>query len=259
VDPATRFESASLSKPVFASFVLELVDVGELDLDAPLWPPPERFGAADDPRLRSLTARHVLLHRSGFPNWRADGGALRLQADPGTVTGYSGEGFEYLLAHLRGRRPVVDAELEDALRRHGLPQATWRPRGGETDVAWAHPASGTPHPPAPHELVRASGSLVASAFEVAAFVRMGLSSDALRDRWLAPGPDDPRRSLAWGRSLGPRPLHWQHGDSPGVKHLVAFDADRGDGVVVFTNGDGGRQLAREVCIDVLGECPWDPV
>ncbi len=67
VDDDTVFEAASLSKPVFAYTVLKLVDVGQLDLDAPLakYLPGDY---AEDPRLRSITARRALSHTTGFPN-----------------------------------------------------------------------------------------------------------------------------------------------------------------------------------------------
>ena len=45
-----------------------------------------------------MTARHVLTHRTGFPNWRSmnEDGKLNLRFAPGTAYNYSGEGFEYL-------------------------------------------------------------------------------------------------------------------------------------------------------------------
>lgn len=95
---ATRFNAASITKTVTAETALRLVAAGLLDLDAPLapyWVDPD---IADDPRRHQLTARMVLNHATGFPNWRffrADG-KLAFEHDPGTTYGYSGEGFEYL-------------------------------------------------------------------------------------------------------------------------------------------------------------------
>jgi len=95
---STRFNAASITKTVAAETALRLVASGELDLDAPLasyWVDPDIAG---DPRRDSLTARRVLNHTSGFPNWRffRPDRKLAFEHDPGTHYGYSGEGFEYL-------------------------------------------------------------------------------------------------------------------------------------------------------------------
>jgi CubicO group peptidase (beta-lactamase class C family) len=49
-----------------------------------------------DPRLDLITARHVLTHSTGFPNWRSGQEPLAIQFTPGTKHQYSGEGFHYL-------------------------------------------------------------------------------------------------------------------------------------------------------------------
>jgi CubicO group peptidase (beta-lactamase class C family) len=94
VTTETIFEAASLSKPVFAYGVLKLVEQGKLGLDVPLTtylPKPY----VDDARLEKITARIVLSHRTGFPNWR-DGDSLPIYFTPGERFSYSGEGYVYL-------------------------------------------------------------------------------------------------------------------------------------------------------------------
>jgi CubicO group peptidase (beta-lactamase class C family) len=86
------FEAASLSKTVFTYGVLKLVDQGRLGLDVPLTtylPKPY----TDDPRLEKITARIVLSHRTGFPNWRGAEGSLPIYFAPGERFSYSGEGY----------------------------------------------------------------------------------------------------------------------------------------------------------------------
>ena len=98
VDSNTLFEAASVTKPVFSFAVQRLAERGVIDLDKPLYlylPYPD---IAYDDRYKLMTARHVLTHRTGVPNWRwmnADG-KLDLKFTPGTSYNYSGEGFEYL-------------------------------------------------------------------------------------------------------------------------------------------------------------------
>lgn len=104
-DAATRFNVASITKTVVAETVLRVVDDGQLDLDEPLaqyWVDPD---VAGDPRRNALTARQVLDHTTGFPNWRffrADR-KLAFEHAPGSRYGYSGEGFEYLARALTNK------------------------------------------------------------------------------------------------------------------------------------------------------------
>jgi len=91
VDENTIFEAASLTKTITAAAVLKLVERGELELDRPLaeyLPYPK---LAKDERYKKLTARHVLTHRSGLPNW-----GVKFLREPGELYSYSGEGFLYL-------------------------------------------------------------------------------------------------------------------------------------------------------------------
>ena len=113
VNDQSIFEAASLSKTLFAYFVLTMVDKGLLNLDTPLYhylPYPD---IEKDERYKLITARMALSHQTGFPNWRyfekADSalhikyGDLYLKFTPGTQFAYAGEGYFYLskvLAHL---------------------------------------------------------------------------------------------------------------------------------------------------------------
>jgi len=103
----TIFEGASLSKSVFAFFVMKFVEEGKLDLDKPLYEYLPYPDIAHDDRYRKITGRMVLSHRSGFPNWREneDDKKLKIKFEPGTNYEYSGEGYQYLamvLKHIEG-------------------------------------------------------------------------------------------------------------------------------------------------------------
>ena len=98
VNDLTLYEAASITKPVFAFAVQRLAERGVIDLDKPLYLYLPYDDIAYDDRYKLITARHVLTHRTGFPNWRSmnEDGKLNLKFTPGTGYGYSGEGFEYL-------------------------------------------------------------------------------------------------------------------------------------------------------------------
>jgi len=116
VDNETIFAACSNTKPVFAYAVAKLCENGVMDLDTPLTRyTPERI--ISDPRLDLITARHVLTHTTGFPNWRQEPEPLALQFTPGEKYQYSGEGFSYLqsvVARLTGR------SFEDFMRKNIL-------------------------------------------------------------------------------------------------------------------------------------------
>lgn len=98
VDSNTLFEAASVTKPVFALAVEKLAERGVIDLEKPLYLYLPYKDIEYDERYKLITARHVLTHRTGFPNWRwmNPDGKLNLLFTPGTKYNYSGEGFEYL-------------------------------------------------------------------------------------------------------------------------------------------------------------------
>ncbi len=111
-DKHSLFEAASTSKPVFAYLVMKMAEKGLLELDTPLYrylPFPD---LEHDARYRKVTARMVLSHTTGFPNWRwhdpntGEWGdrEMYLLHEPGTFS-YSGEAYHYLaqvVAHLNG-------------------------------------------------------------------------------------------------------------------------------------------------------------
>jgi CubicO group peptidase (beta-lactamase class C family) len=105
VDERTVFSAASVSKTVFAYAVMQLCDRGVLELDTPLTKYlPDRI-LEGDPRLDLITARHVLSHTSGLPNFRSRAAPLRIHFTPGERYQYSGEGYWYLqsvITHLQG-------------------------------------------------------------------------------------------------------------------------------------------------------------
>jgi len=90
------FPAASMGKQVFAYGVILLAQQGKLDLDTPL----KEYLADGAPTGRwseKITARHVLSHSSGLPNWRWDKDQELTPAfEPGTKFRYSGEGFYFL-------------------------------------------------------------------------------------------------------------------------------------------------------------------
>lgn len=111
------FEVASVTKVVFSTLVLKLVQKGEWNLDEPLakyFVDPE---VAADPFSKQITTRHVLSQQSGFDNWRwmNASGKLTFNFEPGTRFNYSGEGMEYLRAAIEHKFQKSLSQLSDSL------------------------------------------------------------------------------------------------------------------------------------------------
>ena len=113
IDPRTVFQAASLSKPVVAYAALQLVDAGKLDLHDPLSDIVGPLVPGDADSL-SISARHVLCHTTGLPNWRSERFPLRSYFTPGSRFSYSGEGFVYLQAAIE---KLTGEPLEVAIKR----------------------------------------------------------------------------------------------------------------------------------------------
>lgn len=147
----TRFNIASITKTVTAETALRLVEAGELDLDEPLAAYWIDSDVALDQRLPLLTARTVLTHTTGFPNWRffRSDGKLAFDRAPGEAYGYSGEGFEYLARAIANKlhrpfpRVVQERVFEPAGMRHAVMEIR---RDGLRDVATPIDDEGKAHP-----------------------------------------------------------------------------------------------------------------
>lgn len=112
LDTNTIMYGASVTKAVFAYYVMMLVEDGKFTLDTPIdkiLPKPLPDYAAPeiedkyarwsdlkgDERWRKLTPRLLLAHSSGFANFGflEPDGKLKFHFDPGTRYGYSGDGI----------------------------------------------------------------------------------------------------------------------------------------------------------------------
>jgi CubicO group peptidase (beta-lactamase class C family)/predicted alpha/beta superfamily hydrolase len=115
VSTETLFDASSLTKTPFAFLVMRLAEKGILDLDKPLFRYLPNPDIAYDERYKLITARMVLSHTTGFPNWRFfnKDGKLDIKFTPGTQFHYSGEGYEYLANVVAHLMKIQKNELQD--------------------------------------------------------------------------------------------------------------------------------------------------
>lgn len=128
--PKTVFEVASLTKPVVAYLTLLAREEGLLDLDKPLMEYLSKPYLENQHLQELITARHVLTHSTGFPNWGEVRGSPKIYFTPGERFSYSGEGFMYLqkiLEHIYGKSLEILSQ-EKIFRQLGIKNASfiWR-------------------------------------------------------------------------------------------------------------------------------------
>jgi CubicO group peptidase (beta-lactamase class C family) len=268
VDPDAVFEAASLSKPVFAYAVLQLCDRGVLDLDAPLADYMADPYIADEPRLPLITARRVLSHTSGLPNWRPNDQPLAMTFAPGERFGYSGEGYVYLqrvVERVTGHT-LAEHMREHVLRPFGMAHSdyVWKDRY-ETQATQGHSRGGNPRDKQKPSQGNAAFSLHTTPSEFALFVAELLSAG--RKRAYRIGASAARemlrpqvtlnRFLGWGLGWGIQRMpggdtFWHWGSNTGFKCFVVASRPRRAGVVVMTNSENGLRVCRETVLEVLG-------
>jgi CubicO group peptidase (beta-lactamase class C family) len=278
VTDETRFEAASLSKPVTAYVALQLVDAGTLALDAPLTRYVKYADLPDDARAAAITARIVLSHRTGFANWRRRD-PLQIFFTPGERFSYSGEGYVYLQ---RAIESITAETLDVAADRLvfkplGMTRTSFVPASGAPDVAWPHTDIGTPLPVPPQATrqVNAAASLVTTAADYGRFVAAALGGDRLKretaydmftpqihldptcTQCTGRSPKSLSKDLSWGlgwgieeSSAGRTIWHW--GDNPGFKNYVAVSLTSRRGFVYFSNSDSGLALRDRITEMVIG-------
>ena len=206
VTAATRFQAASLSKPVTAWGVLRLVGSGRIGLDEPVigrlrrWRPPPSPFDADGITVRRLLSHTAGLSVHGYVGQSADrplssiasslsgetgdGFPVELLEAPGRGWLYSGGGYsllQLLLEELTGR-PFADDMQAQVLEPLGMTASSFR-WSRTAHTARPHDVDGDPVPDFAFAEQAAAG-LVTTAADLARFLGAALAGP----RWRATGP-----------------------------------------------------------------------
>lgn len=278
VTPDTVFEAASLSKPVFTYAVLKLVDQGKLSLDTPLTAYLSKPYIEGDDRLAKITARLVLSHRTGFPNWRGDGNPLTIRFTPGERFSYSGEGFVYLeraVEQITGK-PLNDFMTEAVFRPLGMASSSYVWRSDfDARAATGHDADGQPVEKRKPTEANAASSLHTTARDYALFLSAVLTGTGLKPATLGemetpqvaldPActnctdrvPRELSKNLFWGLGWGIERTEkdvslWHWGDNGAFKCFVAAKPEDKTAIVMFTNSENGLSIAKPIVQDAMG-------
>jgi CubicO group peptidase (beta-lactamase class C family) len=273
----TLYNMASLTKPVTAETVLRLASAGKLSLDesmSPFWLDPD---IKDDPWSKLLTPRLCLSHQTGFANWRRmTGGVLKIRWEPGTQTGYSGEGYNYVgrFAEKKMAKPFDALAQEIVFDRIGMKETSY------TAKEWYAGRLAVPHGPKGEKPIDPVATTWSGAdllrttigdyakFVVSVMHDEGLTKEiaaerATTTRDLLKSEDLDKAckvagevghcTITAGMGLG-----WEvetvngvkilnhDGSDWGVKTFAMFVPSQGIGVIVFTNGENGTEVIRKV-------------
>lgn len=272
VDTLTLFEASSLSKPLFAYFTLLLKDRGVLDLDTPIykWYMDTEVDYSNC-LYKSLTASKILNHSSGWVNWRELAGEkLKFIFLPGTESGYSGEGYQFLKRFLMYRLDASDNQLNEYFHQlivepiHCSPMGfVWM--GSLRDrKAFSH-VSGKPTVNLQTSIQSqfdAAGGLVTNAMAYSKFIiAMMNTHDTIANELLTLQTTLPRENDGLFRSFGfpykevnNRIRFFHSGSNVGTRSYCHFYRTEGIGIVMLANSDNffSSGFAKKV-LEYLGE------
>ncbi len=273
----TLYNMASLTKPVTAETILRLASAGKISLNesmSPFWLDPD---IKDDPWSKLLTPRLCLSHQTGFANWRRmTGGVLKIRWEPGTQTGYSGEGYNYVgrFAEKKLAKPFDVLAQEIVFDPIGMKETSY------TAKEWYAGRLAVPHGPKGEKPVDQVATTWNGAdllrttigdyakFVVSVMHDQGLTQDIAAERATLTRdrmkPEDLKNVCSTAGEPGHclvtagMGLGWEvetvngekildhDGSDWGVKTFVMFVPARGIGVVVFTNGENGEAIIKKV-------------
>ena len=296
VDPETRFQAASISKPVAAAVALALVSRGMMSLDADIntyltsWKLPDNeFTAKQKVTLRRLLSHTGGVTVSGFPGYGstaevptlvqildgikpANTTAVRVDIPVGSRWRYAGGGFEIVQLAIEDvtKKSFVETARELVLEPIGMSHSTFVqpiPAAHRNKAATAYRASGDPIPGRFHTYPeQAAAGLWTTPEDLARFaiaveqMVSGKLQQPVMSRELATQMLKPVLN-DYGLGLevtgaGPETRFGHGGSNAGFRCLLTAFKETSAGVVVMVNSDGGGPLLQPVVRAVAREYGW---
>jgi CubicO group peptidase (beta-lactamase class C family) len=278
----TLFQIGSITKVYTATLVMQLVDAGLVQLDAPVRTHLPEFAVADAAATEAITVRHLLTHTSGFDGGdhffdggRGDDTMARYVASlaelsqisaPGAMWSYNNAGFGVLgrIVEVVTGQVWDDALRDRLLRPAGLGSTVSLPEDALLfRTAAGHQAGddGNPELVARWGLNRSSGPaglICATAADVVGFARVHLedgrgvlspaSVKAMQQEQIGfPGETEAACGLGWiiRDLVGVRTIG-HNGGTLGQLAFLSAVPDRGFAIALLTNGPTGAAVWQEV-------------
>ena len=283
--------AASFTKVAFAYLAMQLVDQKILDLDHPVYQYlpkplpeyPEYKDLTNDPRAKRITARMLLSHTSGFPNWRAfeDDRKLKIHFEPGSRYAYSGEGIVLLqlVVETITKRPLAELMRQHVFQPFRMTRSSmvWE-NHFDSDYANGYDEYGRSLGPQRRKNADAAGSMQTTPRDFARFMLAVTQGEGLRHATrelmlspqieiyskhqfptLAMDTTDANKSIRLSYGLG-WGLYWtpygkaffKEGHDEGWRnYAVCFDKSK-IGLVIMTNSSNGEGIFKELLETLIG-------
>jgi CubicO group peptidase (beta-lactamase class C family) len=270
----TVFQAASLGKVVLAYVALRLHDRGLLALDKPLVAYHAYPRLAGQAGADKITARMVLAHSSGLPNWAEHPlgaswktSALRLKYAPDSCWNYSGEGYVLLqktLEQLTGKPWEVLAH-EEVFGPLGMKSSSyvWREQFAAR-ACFGHDKAGKATEVKQFAEANAGFSLLTTAADYHRFVQALVLGQGLKpataqllrtpanaaNRCGTPASAaDP--AIAWACGLGLAatsrgPAQWHWGDNDDFQSFFMTLPGTRESILFLTNSANGLAMTDEI-------------
>jgi|TARA_R100001244_G_scaffold39766_4_gene35807 CubicO group peptidase (beta-lactamase class C family) len=281
--PETLYNIASMTKSIVAETVVRLSKSGAFSMDDSMasdWVDPD---IKDDPRHKLLTPRLALTHRTGLPNWRYQtDDILKFQNDPDTQFGYSGEGLQYVARFIEKKmgRSLEELVAETVFEPAGMTETTFTDKPWlDGRIAKSKTKSGE-HVFAPRRTDwNAADDVWSSTGDYARFMIWVMANPVNSERaatyWIprdnlkyqicqegrVPLPLCPKSlgfTAGWTVYDTPENLIVMHGGGDDGEHTLGyFNPVTGNGAVIFTNGDNGQKVIRDIAEILLPDASFN--
>jgi CubicO group peptidase (beta-lactamase class C family) len=271
----TIFEAASLSKSVFAYAALRLYDRGVFSLDTPLLHymggSYERFDPKDT-RYAKITARMVLRHTTGLPNWGDDKGA-KLLFTPDSCFSYSGEGYVFFQRVIEKltNKPLNDIMREEVFVPLNMTASsyTWESKF-DTLAAFGNSTEAINR----HKKANAAYSLLTTAHDYTIFLQALLAGQGLKPatrqmmfeksstgNWFGHPVTEANQHIDWGLGVGLQQNElgksiWHWGDNGDFKGFCIAFPDKQEILVYFTYNRYGLNITSDILNAFFGKQTW---
>lgn len=282
LDNSSILEAASLGKPVFAYAVMKLCQQGMLSLDQPLSSYLSKgclqnveavAGLENNELMHRVTARQVLSHSSGFPNWPTPGTLLACESEPGERFNYSSAGFNYLqyVVEQVTAQPCDELMKSLVFEPLGMTSSSYTNRllsdqdSGKL-IAQGHNAQGAVVPREQWQSMIASSSLLCTPSDYALFlmqmikqqnVKGSTAEQMIASELQVDGMPVAAWGLGWGLQTEPAaPIYWHWGDNQIFTSMALVEQQTGNGIVLVANAARGFEVFRAIITQAM-ERPSD--